>query len=108
MCTCLMVESYTLKKNATKLTEHFGPNLLVLSDLGIASLLVSRSRKSNILRLVAKKDDDVELELDKVAAHIVRESKKLAWEKNTYQRRIGIDDSVRFRGGGPGVRPSPF
>ena len=77
-----------------KLTEHFSPDLLVLSGSGVASLLVFRSRTSSILRLVAKKedDDDVEIELDKAAAHIVRESKKLARERNIYQRRVCTDE----------------
>ena len=66
----------------------------MLSGSGIASLLVFRSRTSSILRLVAKKedDDDVEIELDKAAAHIVRESKKLARERNIYQRRVCTDE----------------
>ena len=78
-----------------KLTEHFGPDLLVLSGSGVASLLVFRSRTSSILRLVAKKyDDDAEIELAKAAAHIVRESKKLARERNVYQRRVCIDEAL--------------
>ena len=53
----------------TKVIEHFGPDLLVLSGSGVASLLVFRSRTSSMLRLVDKnEDDDAEIELDKVAA----------------------------------------
>ena len=69
-----------------KVVEHFGPDLLVLSGSGVASLLVFCSRTSSILRLVAKnEDDDAEMELDKVAARIVSESKKLARERNIYK-----------------------
>jgi hypothetical protein len=74
-----------------KPTEHFGPDLLVLSG---SSLLVFHSRTSSILRLVAERDDDAEIELDKVATHIVRESKKLARERNIYQRRVNIDEAL--------------
>ncbi len=77
-----------------KLTEHFGPDLLVLSGSGVASLLVFRSTTSSILRLVAQTDDDVEMELDKVAAHVVAESKKIAREKNIYQRRVCLNDAL--------------
>ncbi len=77
-----------------KLTEHFGPDLLVLSGSGVASLLVFRSTTSSILRLVAQTDDDVEMELDKVAAHVVEESKKIAREKNIYQRRVCLNDAL--------------
>ncbi len=76
-----------------KLTEHFGPDLLVLSGSGVASLLVFRSRTSSILRLVAQKDDDVEMELDKVATHIIKESRKLAQERNIYHRRVSMDEA---------------
>ena len=42
-----------------KLTEYFGPDLLVLSGSGVASPLVFCSRTCSILRLVAQNDDDV-------------------------------------------------
>ena len=78
-----------------KVVEHFGPDLLVLSGSGVASLLVFRSRRSSILRLVAKnEDDDAEMELGKVAARIVSESKKLERERNIYQRRVCKDEAL--------------
>ena len=70
-----------------KLTEDFGPDLLVLSGSGVASLLVFHSRTSSILRLVAQNDDDVEMKLDKVATHIIKESRKLAQERKESKHR---------------------
>jgi len=58
----------------TKLLEYFGSDLLVLSGIGVASLLVFRSKASSLLRLVPSSDeDDVEIELKKVAHQIVRD-----------------------------------
>ena len=58
----------------TKLLEDFGSDLLVLSGTGVASLLVFRSKASSLLRLVPSSDeDDVEIELEKVAHQIVRD-----------------------------------
>ena len=56
-------------------------------------LLVFRGRTSSILRLVAQNDNDVEMELDKAATHIIKESRKLARERNIYQRRESIDET---------------
>ena len=81
-------------KLLAQLTEHFGPDLLVLSGSGVASLLVFRSRASSALRLVARKDDGAEIELDKAAANIFQESKQLARERNAYQRRVCMDEAL--------------
>jgi len=77
----------------TKLTERFGPDLLVLSGSGVASLLVFRSRTSSILQLVAQNDVAVKMELDKIATHIIQE-RKLALERNIYQRRVSVDEAI--------------
>ena len=34
------------------------------------------------------------MELDKVATHIIKESRKLARERNIYQRRVSIDETL--------------
>jgi len=34
------------------------------------------------------------MELDKVATHIIKESRKLAWERNIYQRRVSLDEAL--------------
>ena len=34
------------------------------------------------------------MELDKVATHIIKESMKLVWERNIYQRRVSIDEAL--------------
>jgi len=58
----------------TKLLEYFGSDLLVLSGTGVASLLVFRSKASSLLRLVPSSDeDDVVIELEKVAHQIVHD-----------------------------------
>ena len=50
------------KNLLTKLSDYFGPDFLVLSAKGVASLVVFRSKVSEMLRLVPKDGDDASLE----------------------------------------------
>jgi len=64
----------------------------VLSGTGVASLLVFRSKASNLLRLVPSSDeDDVEIELEKVAHQIVRDVNESVVGDNNYHARVDMD-----------------
>jgi len=75
--------------------EYFGSDLLVISGTGVASLLVFQSKASNLLRLVPSSDeDDVEIEVQKVAQQFVREVKKCVVENKTYHARVDMDTTL--------------
>jgi len=64
----------------------------VLSGTCVASLLVFRSKASSLLRLVQSSDeDDVEIELEKVAHQIVRDVNKSVVDDNNYHARVDMD-----------------
>ena len=81
-----------------KLSQNFGPDLLVLSGVGVASLVLLRGRASKLIIIVAtnEDDDDLGMALDKVANQIIHESKELSKcrAKNSYQSRVNIDTAL--------------
>ena len=72
-----------------KLSDHFGPELLILCAKGLANLLVLRSAGRKILRL--EEDDDDDISVGNVAKTIQRESKDLCPKQNEYKLRINKD-----------------
>jgi len=76
----------------TKLSHFFHPDLIVLTGTGVANILVFQSRASGLLRLVPNEDgDDLDLALETVSRHILRESKELVTDKAHYRAGIDID-----------------
>ena len=69
-----------------KLSDNFGPELLMLCAKGLANLLVLRSAGRNILRL--GEDDVDDISVGNVAKTIQMESKGLCPKQNEYKLRI--------------------
>ena len=75
----------------TKLSEHFGPALLVLSGTGIVTF---RSKASKVLKLASNEEDDHDTAISKVAKLIVVESNTLKQDKSKYKARATIENSI--------------
>ena len=69
------------------LGKHFGERLLLLSCKGLATLLVFRSRASELVHLVDDSDDD-EQAIKSVASHILEEAKAIDLDCKSYCTRI--------------------
>ena len=66
------------RKVVSKMLDILGPDLLLMSGVGVANLLVFRSTASTVINLVATDDDDAtEAAIDKIATKITQESKQL-------------------------------
>ena len=60
-------EYLTRRTLLNKLSEHFGPALLVLSGTGVAIIVTLKSKASNVLKLVSDEEDDHDAAILKVA-----------------------------------------
>ena len=78
----------------SKLSEHFGHDILVLSGAGVASILSFRSKASSVLKLVANDEDDDDATVSKVAKLIAAETKTLKHDKSKYQTRVSLENSL--------------
>ena len=87
-------ESLTRRNLMAKLSEHFGPDILVLSGPGVASILSFRSKASSVLKLVANDEDDDDAAVSKVAKLIDAETKALRHDKSNYQTRVSLENSL--------------
>ena len=91
----LYVENSGVKLHRRSLIEaiskHFGDNLLLLSSKGIATLLVFRTRASQLWNIVQDTDDNFPA-LKFVAKQIVTESK--AVEFDTRHHTTTIDEGI--------------
>ena len=72
-------EYLTRRTLLNKLSEHFGPALLVLSGTGIVTF---RSKASEVLKLISNEEDDPDTAISKVAKLIVVESNTLKQDKS--------------------------
>ena len=84
-------EYLTRRTLLNKLTEHFGPALLVLSGTGIVTF---RSKASKVLKLVSNEEDDHDTAISKVAKLIVVESNTLKQDKCKCKTRATIKNSI--------------
>ena len=73
-----------------KLFDLFGPDLLILSSPGIASIAVLRSAASCALKVVDDGENDNVL-VEKVAKQIAQESKNLPRENDVYSTSINLE-----------------
>jgi len=92
-------EQHSRRNLLTKLSDHFGPDFLLLNGNDVANLLVFHSITAGLLRLVSKGDDDIDISLEKLASRIVSESKQLVPDQHTYHAGIDLDmalECVRF------------
>ena len=74
-----------------KLSEHFGPALLVLPDTGIVTF---RSKASKVLKLASNEEDDHDTAISKVAKLSVVESNTLKQDKCKCKTRATIKNSI--------------
>jgi len=78
----------------SKLSDHFGHDILVLSGAGVASILSFRSKASSVLKLVGNDEDDDDAAVSKVAKLIAAETKTLKHDKSKYQTRVSLENSL--------------
>ena len=78
----------------TKLSEHFGRELLVLSGAGVASIITFRSKAVSSMKLVADENDDDDAAVSKVAKRILAESQKLKHDKFKYKTRVSFEEAL--------------
>ena len=80
------------RKVVSKMLDILGPDLLLMSGVGVANLLVFRSTASTVINLVATDDDDAtDAAIDKLATKITQESKQLNSMSERYETRIDLD-----------------
>lgn len=87
-------ESLTRRNLMSKLSEHSGQDILVLSGTGVASIILFRSKASSVLKLVGNEEDCDDAAVSKVAKLIVAETKKLKHDKSKYQTRVSLENSL--------------
>ena len=72
----------------SKVREHFGEKVLILSSPGIASIIIFRTNASSLLNVV--KDDSEEVDLIHFAKTVKSEIKALPVQKTVYQKRVSF------------------
>ena len=77
-----------------KLSDELGPDLLILSGVGVANILLFKNQASKHMKLVVNNEDDIDTAIGRVAKAIVRESRQLKREQSTYDTRICLDDAL--------------
>lgn len=78
------------KELVQKLSQFFGPNLLVLFCTGMANLVIFKTAATRILRLVPDEDDN-EVAIKKIAKLITKESKERRPSTNEYKIKLDSD-----------------
>ena len=76
-----------------QLSELFGKELVVLSAVGLANILVFWEKVHNVLQVGEDEEDD--MSIGKVAKQIIKESKKLSPDKTSYCTRINRSMATR-------------
>lgn len=71
--------------------NHFGNDLLVLTDNGVASLLVFYSKASHLLKLV---DDNNDIDVTLIAKTIKKECLERSADQHTYKTRLYLEDAT--------------
>lgn len=77
-----------------KLSNELEPDLLVLSGVGVANILVFRQQASKTMKLVNDQEDDIDQAIHRLSKVITRESRELKWDQSTYNTRISLDDAL--------------
>ena len=84
-------EYLTRRTLLNKLSEHFGPALLVLSGTGNVTFI---SKASKVLKLASNEEDDHDAAISKVAKLIVVESNTLKQDKSKNKTWATIENSI--------------
>lgn len=85
------------RRNLLKLVYRFGPDLLVLSSVCVASIIVFNSKAAGHLKLVGNGDeDDVDIAFMDVAKKVITESRQLKHDQTKYDIRISLQDAIAF------------
>ena len=77
-----------------KLSDELGSDLLVLSGVGVANILVFRNRASTHFKLVRDDEDDIDQAIHKLSNVVVKESEQLKQNNSTYDTRIDLEDAL--------------
>ena len=77
-----------------KLSVIFEDDLLVLSSPGIASIIIFRSKASDVLRLVDDEEDDLDAAVTKVSNKIVQDVKAIPMDKANYNTQINSELAI--------------
>lgn len=71
-----------------KLAEYVGSDLLVLSSVGIANIIVFRSKAATALKVIEEDEDDLDAAIAKVSKQIIKDVKANPADKTHYNTRI--------------------
>ena len=78
----------------TRLSEHYGKDLLVLSSPGIVTILVFQSRATKVLHIIPDvNDDNTENAINKVKKKICQEVKEICLDRNNYHTRLNHENA---------------
>ena len=87
-------QSLHRRKLISKLSEHFGNDLLVLSGKGISSLLIFRSKTGSALRLIDDDEDDIQAAVETVARQVRQECQQIKTNKWRYETRTNLQAAL--------------
>ena len=76
-----------------KLSKELEPDLLVLSGVGVANILVFRNQAAKHMKIVCNNEDYTDQAIERLSKVIIRESKELKRDQSTYNTRINLDDA---------------
>lgn len=76
------------------LSNELEPDLLVLSGIGVASILVFRSKVSIHKKLVGNSEDVIDQAIERLAKVIIRETKEIKRDQERYDTRITLEDAL--------------
>lgn len=82
-------DTFTRRQMIDALQTHFGDEILILSAVGVANLIVFRSSAPKLLRLVSDDDDsDIDAAIKKLSKVIAKEHKSIQINRNQYHTRL--------------------
>ena len=73
-----------------KVSEYFGDELVVLSAVGLANIIMFKSHASSLMYMEAEDDDDP-ISVAKIAKKIAQEVKEIHHAKGKYKSKIDFD-----------------
>ncbi len=77
-----------------ELSTYFGEDFLVLSSVGVASIILFRSKASKTLRLVNEAEDDLDASIAKVCKQVIKDVKAIPQDKTHYSTHISCEKAM--------------
>ncbi len=77
-----------------KLSNELEPDLLVLSGIGVASILVFRNQVSKYMKLVGNSENGIDQAIERLVKVVTRETKELKCDQARYDTKITLDDAL--------------